>query len=395
MLRSLADLRLSVLQGPDESGRMPRGETNLRWLVHLRWTALVGQVATILVVRFGLGIDLPLAPLFAILLLQLGTNIVLLQRLGQANEDPGAAGPAGRHRSLVLGVTVLDLLALGALLALSGGIANPFCAFVVIHVALAAVLLPLRLALAAAAVAAVILIVIDFASAEVPELLSDRALRGWGTVVSVSLASFLTVLFVSRVSEAIVGRSEDLEAERERRERRRHLEALGNLAAGAAHELGTPLGTIAIVSKELTLRLERGGASPEAVADAELIRAEVARCRRILSRMSTDHGGGIGESLVATELAGLGERVVEELGSRERVQVRVDEGEGPPLELPVDGLATAIRALVQNGLDASAPCGEVTLTLERTDGVIRVVVADNGTGMTPEEVERALLPFYT
>ena len=101
---------------------------------------------------------------------------------------------------------------------------------------------------------AVALVLLKLVRTDVPELTSSVHLREWGTVVAVSLTSLLSVIFVSRVNSALVQRSELLEQERERRERRRHLEALGTLAAGAAHELGTPLSTIAIIAKELERR---------------------------------------------------------------------------------------------------------------------------------------------
>ncbi len=195
------------------------------------------------------------------------------------------------------------------------------------------------------------------------------------------------------------GRAEELD--RERQERSRHLEALGTLAAGAAHELGTPLSTIAIVAKELTRSLERSGASEDALADAQLIHDEVARCRRILNRMSTDSGGGIGETLsptCPTELAAL---VVGEMGARDRVSIdATDLGKGglagvAAFELPREGLATAIRAIVQNAIDASPSDRSVGLAIRREEASLLVLVTDEGCGMSAEAVERALEPFFT
>ena len=199
----------------------------------------------------------------------------------------------------------------------------------------------------------------------------------------VSLTWLLSVIFVSRVNSALVQRSELLEQERERRERRRHLEALGTLAAGAAHELGTPLSTIAIIAKELERRLEREGANEEDLADARLIRDEVARCRRILGRMSTEAGDGPGEEIVGTSLPDFGRQILGEMAGASAVVLTVEGGDDP-VDLPREGLATSVRALVQNALDASPPGVKVDLRLVRTDEALTISVIDEGEGMDPQ-----------
>lgn len=398
-------LRNSVLRGPESSATRPRSEINLQWMIHLRWVAIAGQAITVLVVRFVLGLPIPLAAIFAVIGVEFGTNVILLMvlrgssRTRHGSDDPTrealGSGWASRERlqALQLGATLLDTVLLALLLEVTGGIYNPFCVFLVIHVALAAVLLPLRHSMVAAgAVGAALVAIMGFGPAE-PLTLTPR-LQGWGSVVAIALTSGLTVLFVSRVTVALVRRSEQLEGERERRERRRHLEALGTLAAGAAHELGTPLSTIAIVAKELERRLAKEGGGEDDLADARLIRDEVARCRRILGRMSTDAGGGMGEEIVPTDLTELSEQVVGEMAAASRVKVRV-VGEGVRLELPKEGFATSIRAIAQNAVDASEPGGEVRLILQRYGATLTVSVEDDGKGMDAAEVERAMEPFFT
>lgn len=396
-----------LLEGPTPlHAPRPRSEINLEWLIHLRWAAIGGQLVTVFVVRYLLNVHIPLGMLLAVIALEFLNNaallVVLRRWVSDAPNSLEVSEGADRLQRIQLGVTIFDTLMLGVLLGLTGGLSNPFCAFLVIYAALTAVLLPIRYALTAAAAVVLVLLGLVNMSRHLEVLDKGTDLRGWGMVVAISLTSFLSVFFVSRVTTALVRRSEQLEAERERRDRRRHLEALGTLAAGAAHELGTPLSTIAIVAKELRLRLERSQASEDERADATLIRDEVARCRRILDRMSTDAGGGIGEPLVPTRARELAELVVGEMAAKDRVIVEVDaaygadpSGEERPFELPRQGLATSVRAIVQNAIDASPEDCDVRLVIRRHLDQLQIFVSDIGTGMSEEDLQRAKEPFFT
>lgn len=397
-------VRWSVLKGPSTVAERRLSEVNLHWLIHLRWTAIAGQLITILVVRYGLEVDISLPALFAVLAVEFGTNagLLLFQRkellLRDEDADDSPNPFTDRRLQLVkLGVTLLDIGLLSTLLSLTGGASNPFCGFLVVHVALASVLLPLRHALVAVGALGVAMVLMMEHAVQVPALDASPFLRGWGTVIALSLTSLLTVLFVNRVVSTLATRAQELESERGRRERQRHLEALGTLAAGAAHELGTPLSTIALVAKELELQLKQAaGLSDSVTADARLIRDEVARCRRILNRMSATAGDRVGESLSTMTARELAETIVGEMAAADRVEVDVMEvPDGAALELPRDGLATAIRAIVQNGIDASPPDASVRLRVVREEFALIVTVGDRGAGMTAEEAERALEPFFT
>ena len=219
-------------------------------------------------------------------------------------------------------------------------------------------------------------------------------------VVAIGVTSLLARFLTSRVRAALDRRSEQLTLQRQRQERTRRLEAIGTLAAGAAHELGTPLGTIAVVAKELERALGKPGVLehvPEDVlADARLVRDEVARCRRILNRMSVDAGEQAGEPLVVTDVSDLVAHVVAELQEPERAEVQVGPKAAEQRVLvPREGLTTALRALAQNALDASESQQSITISARVKDANLELRIVDHGHGMDPDQMARAGEPFFT
>ncbi|MFT7677460.1 MAG: two-component system sensor histidine kinase RegB [Planctomycetota bacterium] len=369
------------------------GRTHLSWLLQLRWAAVVGQLGTILLVRYGLGIPLPMGSLFAVLLFELASNLGMLRWYGRWRAAGAPTGVAWRVQSVVM---VLDTLCLGILLGLTGGLSNPFTSFIFVHLVLGAVLLPVRLALVGALVAFGCLLSLFAFSQPLPGAEVGSSLYLVGQLISLVMSATITVGFVGLVTRALARSSKTLQAERENQARAERLEALGTLAAGAAHELATPLSTIAVVAKELVRSLEREGQSPRAVEDLRLVRGEVARCRRILDRMHMESGDRAGETLLELEAQDLVADTLEELPGARRVDSYIsDEASLAQLRLPVEAVAMALRNLLSNALDAS-PAGarvELRVTLER--GLLDLAVRDQGPGMDAEAVARAQDPFFT
>lgn len=369
------------------------GRTHLSWLLQLRWAAVVGQLGTILLVRFGFGIGLPMGALISVLLFELVSNLGMLRWYGRWRAAGAPTDVAWRVQAVVM---VLDTICLGILLGLTGGLANPFTSFIIVHLVLAAVLLPVRLAIAGALVAFGCLVGLYAWALPLPELELGGRLYLMGQLVSLVMSATITVGFVGLVTRALAHSSRTLQEERENQARAERLEALGTLAAGAAHELATPLSTIAVVAKELVRSLEREGRSPQAVEDLRLVRGEVARCRRILDRMHMESGDRAGEALLELEAQDLVADTLEELPGAERVDSFISAEAGlAQLRLPVEAVAMALRNLLSNALDAS-PAGarvELRVTLER--GLLDLAVRDQGPGMDAEGVARAQDPFFT
>ena len=211
--------------------------------------------------------------------------------------------------------------------------------------------------------------------------------------IALTLAAVFIVFFVQRVQNALAHRDRELAEARLLAARREKLASLATLAAGAAHELGTPLGTIAIVAKELERAL-RDNERHEVRSDLELIREMISRCRAILNRMSARAGEHAGEQLENLTADAWLAAALDGLPFRERVvveQVAPDAAiVGPRL-----ALGDALRGLLKNALQASGPAAQVSLRVVAELGRVRATVKDRGPGMAPEILARVGEPFFT
>ncbi len=365
---------------------------NLSWLLRLRWGAVVGQVALILLARLGLGMPLSLVPLFA---------TVGVAAVSNAGLGLWARRPREIREWMLWAVMALDVVLLTVLLDLSGGPFNPFSTLYLVHIALAAVVLHARWTWALVALASACFGALFFRHLWVPggspgashHHINDVPLHLEGMWLAFGVAAGFIVYFVQRVTRALAEREAELVAARAVTARNEKLAALATLAAGAAHELSTPLSTIAVVARELERRVEL---SPAGREDAQLIRQQVARCHDILAQMAADAGASRGEAFVSVKPAALLEQALEGLRGRERVRVEADRScEEEVVSLPARALTHAIRGVVKNALQASAEETRVRLALARGAAGWRLSVEDEGAGMPAEVLARAGEPFFT
>ena len=326
------------------------GQINLFWLINLRWAATLGQVLTVLFVSIALAIELPLAWLFAVMGVEAASNLGL-ERWFRNRRAAGWEGAESAATRLVVATMLADTGLLFALLYLTGGVSNPFATFFVVHVVLAAVLLRPRWAYAVVALACSLLWLLIHWHRPLPDSVQET-LQWNGMFAALSLTSVIGAYFVSRVTRALELRVRELAHEREHQARADRLEALGTLAAGAAHELASPLSTIAVVAKELQRRLEREHAPEDDLADARLVRDEVARCRRILDRMTLESGDSAGEELMHLTVSELMQEMLSEVSARDRVELTIDPSAAglsfllPPTGLPLMTMATFLQELL-------------------------------------------------
>lgn len=368
----------------------PASNIPLSWLLRLRWGAVAGQLFTVAVVSVGLGLRLPVTALVSVVGVTAFTNVALTRWLRSGREAPPL---------LIASVLVLDTLLLTLLLGFTGGPANPFSALYLVHVTLAAVMLGTRwgwavMALSASCFLLLFFVHLPLAGEGLDVALSDLHLRG--TWIAFMVAATVTAYFVSRIAQELQRREQELAQVQAQVARNEKLASLTTLAAGAAHELGTPLATIAVVAKELERSARKLALGAGIADDLRLIREEVERCRLIIVQMSAKAGETTGELPGPVPVEGLVAQVRAALGPER--SPRLEVAVGPDLasvEAPRQALVHVLSSLVRNAFDASDEASPVRLALLREGDRVRFTIADRGHGMAPEVLSRAGDPFFT
>lgn len=369
---------------------------NFGWLVRLRFATVAGQALTIAVVRWGMGVELPMAPLFALVGLALVSNLacIVLAEIRPAQEW------------WLLAVMAFDVVAFSGLLYFTGGPENPFSFLYLVPIAIAAITLRSAWTWLLVLLSLASSLVLFARHRPLPMVgghAGHMALHLRGMWVAFGVAAAFIVYFLMRVRRALEVREEELSESRSLAARQERLASLATLAAGAAHELATPLSTIAVVAKDLEREVATVGA-PAAVDDVRLMRAEVDRCGRILSRMRIDAGDPAGEQFTKVSVREIVADCLDDgsAGSERAVQVSVeDAAAGAMTALPRHAFGQALRGLVDNARQASPPGAPVTLRVAAQeasgDGARRIVfeIADRGAGIPPELVARVGEPFFT
>jgi two-component system sensor histidine kinase RegB len=354
-------------------------------LIRLRWLAVVGQVAATLVAATLLHLTLPLTPIALLIGFTAFSNAgaVLAMRRGQP--------PSWLVQALLL----LDVVSLTGLLYFTGGAANPFSMLFLVHITMAVTLLGsvwtwVVVAVALACYAALFAWYQPLVglSAVAPHLM---AIGHW---LALALVAVLISVFIGRIEHSLRGREDELVDMRERATKNELLATLTTLAAGAAHELNTPLGTIAVVAKELEVSSGSATDAESVREDARLIRREVDRCREIINRLRLDVGEDVAQRKPVA-MAQLVKDIRGDLREEENARLRVLVGSDVEAATAPRALEQAILVLLRNAFDASPTEAGVTLSIQRREGRIRIEVEDRGTGMSEDLLRRAGQPFYT
>ena len=374
---------------PADAGADSAGVNSMRQLVQLRWIAVVGQLLTIALVHFGLGIALPLAPMAAVLAALAAFNLLAMLRWrGREQVTNGA---------LLTGL-LADVAALTAQLYLSGGIANPFVFLYLLQVALAAVLL--RAESSWLIVALTSACVVGLALFPGPVRLPADPGRGLadpyvqGLLLCFVLIATLLVVFIIRIGRIIRARDARVAALRQRAAEEEHIVRMGLLASGAAHELGTPLSTLAVILGDWQ-HLPHFTSDPELLQDVTEMQAQVLRCKAIVTGILQSAGETRGESPRETTLRVFVDDMVAEWNrSRPAATLAFDNRIEAGIGIVTDtGLRQMLFNVLDNALEASPRWIALDAGIEDNSLLLRI--SDRGPGFEAAMLERLGKPYQS
>ena len=366
--------------------RTARGK-NMQQLVLLRWIAVAGQLLAIVVVHAGMGIRLPLLPMLLVL-----AGLCVFNVLGPAY---WRRRPRVTDRHLLLGLLV-DVGALTALLYLAGGIANPFVFLYVLQVVLAAVLLRprSRWLVVALTTGCVVALAVVPGPVELPADpaagLADRYVEG--LLLCFVLVATLLVVFIGRIGEILRARDARLAALRQRAAEEEHIVRMGLLASGAAHELGTPLSTLAVILGDWQ-HLPHFTSDPELLQDVAEMQAQVLRCKAIVGGILQSAGEVRGEAPHVTTARALVDGMAAEWQrSRAMPGLRFVNRIDDDMAIVADvGLRQMLFNILDNAHEASP--GDVALDARVEADQLVLAVEDGGPGFDPGMLERLGTPY--
>lgn len=359
----------------------------LSTLIQLRWLAIVGQAVALLAVHYGLGFPLP----FWSAMGAVAASVLFNAWLFLAFPAPQRLGHTAA--SLILGY---DLLQLGFLLYLTGGLENPFAIFLLAPVTIAAAILRLRHTLALGALALLVLSVIGVSHHPLPWAAPGMTLPPLyqtGMFVALVISMAFLGIYVWQVAAEARRMQDALGATQLALARQKQLAAVGGLAAAAAHELGTPLATITLVAKEL--EREMNPSSPQ-LEDVRLLVSQAQRCAEILRSLTQKPPleDQAGERFVRMPLPLMIEQAAAPYRRAHPALEIIAKGEGAPPRVGRQAEIThALGNLIQNALDFAQD--KVTVELEWTPATIAVRIADDGPGIDPNILAVLGEPYVT
>jgi two-component system sensor histidine kinase RegB len=372
------------------------GESRLRLqtIVRLRWLAVLGQSVTVIGAYWVLGIDLPIGGCLAVIAMSAWLNVALRIRY------PASHRLRSNYAFMMLGY---DILQLAALLYLTGGLENPFAFLLIAPVTVSASTLPLKITAALGALAIGAATVLTSVHHPLPWFNHANLLLPFPYVMGVWAAVVSGILFIGfyswRTAEEGRRMAEALAAAEMVLAREQRLSALDGLAAAAAHGLGTPLATIAVVTKEL---MRDAKPSDTHYEDLILLRAQAERCREILAELA---GRGEQLDIIVSRLPV--SHLIEEVVAPHRlgaVPIEVRTGPAPGLaagsvaaQEPVSqrnpGVLYGLGNLVENAIDFAAT--KVEVAAQWSGEEVKIVIADDGEGFPPHVLEQLGEPFVT
>jgi two-component system sensor histidine kinase RegB len=366
------------------------GHKNMQQLIQLRWIAVLGQVATIYVVSMGFGVPLPLNQMLPVLGALAGFNIVGMLRLRLAPEVTN---------SELLVAMLVDVGMLTAQLYLSGGATNPFVFLYLVQVTLGAVLLRPWSTWTLVMVTALCFMLLAAVGRPLTLPLDHgnglASLYVQGMLICFALNAALIVVFITRIHGNLRARDAHLAHLRQRAAEEEHIVRMGLLASGAAHELGTPLATMAVILGDWRhMKAIKG--DPQLLQEVGEMQAAVARCKSIVSGILLSAGEARGEAPAQTTVHTFLDDLVNDWrrtrAAGDRLHYRNTFGED--LRIVSD---SALKQMICNVLDNALEAArhDIELHAARDEDTLSLEIADDGPGFAPQMLATFGKPYQS
>jgi two-component system sensor histidine kinase RegB len=364
--------------------RQPSRYVRLDTILRLRWLAVLGQIAAVFIVAQGLNFDFAVVPCLIIIALSALLNLAV----------QSIFNPMQRLEPVWAAVLLaLNIVELAGLLFMTGGLQNPFSFLFLAPVLISATALPARMTMALGFVAVACASNLVFYHYPLPWDSDDPLVLPpiylFGVWLSITLAIGVTSLYAFQVTEEARKLSDALAATELVLAREQHLTQLDGLAAAAAHELGTPLSTIFLISRELEKTVPEGPIS----SDIKTLREQATRCRDILAKIAQLSSSGAPFDHMKLSL------LIEETVAPHRdfgVDIKVRIAVAPTSE-PVGARNPAILYGVGNILENAVDFARDTVEVNAwwNSETVEIVISDDGPGIAPDMLKRIGEPYVS
>ncbi|MDB5514095.1 MAG: two-component sensor histidine kinase [Tardiphaga sp.] len=363
----------------------PRRYVRLDTILRLRWLAVLGQLAAIFIVVQGLEFDLPIVPCVAIICLSALLNLVLQMEFNPMQRLEPAYAAA---------LLALNIAELAGLLFFTGGLQNPFSFLFLAPVLISATALPTRLTIALGVFAAACATALGFFHMPLPwdgdDPLVLPPIYLFGVWLSILLAIGVTSLYAFQVTEEARKLSDALAATELVLTREQHLTQIDGLAAAAAHELGTPLSTIFLISRELEKTIT---GNSQLADDLKTLREQAQRCRDILAKITQLSSSGA--PFDRMPLSTLIEEAVaphRDFGIAIKVRIAV-AGASEPVGMRNPAILYGVGNILENAVDFAREIVEVNAWWNAD--TVEIVISDDGPGIAPDMLKRIGEPYLS
>jgi len=366
----------------------------LRLLAQLRWIAIAGQLLCLpAALATGWLPEAALARYLGVVAVLVLANVWVARRTADGDKESAAQG------HLVLLHLGMDVLCFAALLSMAGGLHNPFSALLVVHAALAALLIEGRVGLVGPALVVAVVALVASTGEPVPATVGRPPVTVH-TIAALSVVAMVVWAMMAWLVAAMDRHRATLDDLRRRQHEIDRLRALGALAGGMSHRLASPLTTLRLRVDRLARRVQQGGQeTPESPAadDIAQARAAIGECERVLRRIAAGTSGD-GQDVMRVELGEFVAQVCRSWARHEDdVRVCCQDGDLTSLASPV-ALGEALIDLLDNAAHAggtATPPQAIEVEVARDAGWLRVSVHDRGPGWPDEVLDRIGEPFVT